>query len=110
MPRKIDHERVRFNAAFGISPDQLAKAITSLPLSRASSPSTQPYRATKPSRTSPTTPQPPKKDPPRMIDARRTELLTIRIEHGDRTVPSDLISALQTIPTGGSSATSAALT
>lgn len=33
MPRKIDHERVRFNAAFGISPDQLAKAITSLPLS-----------------------------------------------------------------------------
>lgn len=35
-----------------------------------------------------------------MIDARRTELLTIRIEHGDRTVPSDLISALQTIPDG----------
>nr|DAY08077.1 MAG TPA: Protein of unknown function (DUF3606) [Caudoviricetes sp.] len=33
MPRKIDHERVRFNAAFGISPEQLAKAITSLPLS-----------------------------------------------------------------------------
>lgn len=35
-----------------------------------------------------------------MIDARRTELLTIRIEHGDRTAPSDLISALQTIPAG----------
>lgn len=35
-----------------------------------------------------------------MIEARRTELLTIRIEHGDRTVPSDLISALQTIPDG----------
>lgn len=35
-----------------------------------------------------------------MIDARRTELLTIRIEHGDRTVPSDLISVLQTIPDG----------
>lgn len=35
-----------------------------------------------------------------MIDARRTELLTIRIEHGDRTAPSDLISALQTIPDG----------
>lgn len=33
MPRKIDHERIRFNAAFGISPEQLAKAITSLPLS-----------------------------------------------------------------------------
>nr|DAY08076.1 MAG TPA: Vacuolar sorting protein 39 domain 2 [Caudoviricetes sp.] len=35
-----------------------------------------------------------------MIDARRTELLTIRIEHGARTAPSDLISALQTIPDG----------
>ena len=35
-----------------------------------------------------------------MIDARRTELLTIRIEHGDRTAPSDFISALQTIPDG----------
>lgn len=35
-----------------------------------------------------------------MLDARRTELLTIRIEHGDRTAPSDLISALQTIPDG----------
>lgn len=35
-----------------------------------------------------------------MIDARRTELLTIRIGHGDRTAPSDLISALQTIPDG----------
>nr|DAJ34242.1 MAG TPA: Vacuolar sorting protein 39 domain 2 [Caudoviricetes sp.] len=35
-----------------------------------------------------------------MIDARRTELLTIRIEHGDRTAPCDLISALQTIPDG----------
>ena len=33
MPRKIDHERVRFNAAFGISPEQLAKAINGLPLS-----------------------------------------------------------------------------
>lgn len=35
-----------------------------------------------------------------MIDARRTELLTIRIEHGSRTAPSDLISALHTIPNG----------
>lgn len=32
MPRKIDHKRVSFNAAFGISPDQLANAINSLPL------------------------------------------------------------------------------
>lgn len=32
MPRKIDHERVRFNAAFGISPEQLTKAINGLPL------------------------------------------------------------------------------
>lgn len=35
-----------------------------------------------------------------MLNASRTELLTIRIEHGDRTAPSDLISALQTIPDG----------
>lgn len=35
-----------------------------------------------------------------MLSALRTELLTIRIEHGDRTAPSDLISALQTIPDG----------
>lgn len=33
MPRKIDHKRVSFNAAFGISPTQLANAINSLPLS-----------------------------------------------------------------------------
>lgn len=33
MPRKIDHERIRFNAAFGISPEQLRKAINGLPLS-----------------------------------------------------------------------------
>lgn len=32
MPRKIDHKRVSFNAAFGISPNQLANAINSLPL------------------------------------------------------------------------------
>lgn len=32
MPRKIDHKRVSFNAAFGISPEQLAKEITNLPL------------------------------------------------------------------------------
>jgi hypothetical protein len=32
MPRKIDHKRVSFNAAFGISPAQLANAINSLPL------------------------------------------------------------------------------
>lgn len=32
MPRKINHKRISFNAAFGISPTQLAKAITSLPL------------------------------------------------------------------------------
>ncbi len=35
-----------------------------------------------------------------MIDARRTELLTIRIEHGTRIAPCDLIEALQTIPDG----------
>lgn len=32
MPRKIDHKRINFNAAFGISPAQLANAINSLPL------------------------------------------------------------------------------
>lgn len=32
MPRKIDHKRVSFNAAFGISPDQLAREINALPL------------------------------------------------------------------------------
>lgn len=32
MPRMIDHKRVSFNAAFGISPNQLAKEINSLPL------------------------------------------------------------------------------
>lgn len=32
MPRKIDHERIRFNSAFGISPEQLRKAISGLPL------------------------------------------------------------------------------
>lgn len=32
MPRKIDHKRVSFNAAFGISPAQLANAINALPL------------------------------------------------------------------------------
>lgn len=31
MPRKIDHKRVSFNAAFGISPERLANAINSLP-------------------------------------------------------------------------------
>lgn len=35
-----------------------------------------------------------------MIDARRTELLTIRIEHGDRIAPDELIEALRTIPNG----------
>lgn len=35
-----------------------------------------------------------------MIDARRTELLTIRIEHGARVAPGELIEALQTIPAG----------
>lgn len=35
-----------------------------------------------------------------MLDARRTELLTIRIEHGARINPGDLIEALQTIPAG----------
>lgn len=32
MPRKIDHKRISFNAAFGISPDQLAREINALPL------------------------------------------------------------------------------
>lgn len=32
MPRKIDQKRVSFNAAFGISPDQLAREINALPL------------------------------------------------------------------------------
>lgn len=32
MPRKIDHKRVSFNASFGISPERLANAINSLPL------------------------------------------------------------------------------
>ena len=35
-----------------------------------------------------------------MIDARRTELLTIRIEHGDRIAPDDLIDAIRAIPDG----------
>lgn len=32
MSRKIEHKRVSFNAALGISPTQLANAINSLPL------------------------------------------------------------------------------
>lgn len=32
MPRKIDTKRISFNAAFGISPEQLTKEINSLPL------------------------------------------------------------------------------
>lgn len=32
MPRKIDHKRIFFNAAFGISPEQLAREINALPL------------------------------------------------------------------------------
>ena len=35
-----------------------------------------------------------------MLSASRTELLTIRIEHGVRIDPGDLIEALQTIPDG----------
>lgn len=35
-----------------------------------------------------------------MLNALRTELLTIRVEHGDRIDPSELIEALQTIPDG----------
>lgn len=33
MPRKIETKRVRFNASFGISPEQLSKEIRGLPLS-----------------------------------------------------------------------------
>lgn len=32
MPRKINHKRVSYNAAFGISPEQLTKEINALPL------------------------------------------------------------------------------
>ena len=32
MPRKIEHKRISFNAALGISPAQLVKAINALPL------------------------------------------------------------------------------
>lgn len=32
MPRKIDHKRISFNAAFGISSEQLSKEINALPL------------------------------------------------------------------------------
>ena len=32
MPRNISHARVSFNAAFGISPGKLAKALFDLPL------------------------------------------------------------------------------
>ena len=32
MLRKIDHQRVTFNAAFGISPTQPAREINALPL------------------------------------------------------------------------------
>lgn len=35
-----------------------------------------------------------------MLSASRTELLTIRIEHGDRINPGELIEAIQTIPNG----------
>lgn len=35
-----------------------------------------------------------------MLDARRTNLLTIRIERGERIAPDELIEALQTIPNG----------
>lgn len=35
-----------------------------------------------------------------MLDARRTELLTIRVEHGTRIDPGELIEALQHIPDG----------
>ena len=31
MPRHIEHKNVRFNASFGISPEQLTKAVTDLP-------------------------------------------------------------------------------
>lgn len=32
MPRKTEQKRVRFNASFGISPEQLAREIRALPL------------------------------------------------------------------------------
>lgn len=35
-----------------------------------------------------------------MLDYRRTDLLTIRIEHGERIAPDELIEAIQTIPNG----------
>ena len=35
-----------------------------------------------------------------MLNVIRTELLTIRVEHGARIDPGDLIDALQTIPNG----------
>lgn len=35
-----------------------------------------------------------------MLSASRTELLTIRIEHGARIAPAEFIEALQTIPAG----------
>lgn len=35
-----------------------------------------------------------------MLSAVRTELLTIRIEHGTRINPGELIEAIQTIPAG----------
>ena len=35
-----------------------------------------------------------------MIEVRRTKLLTIRIDHGARIDPGELIEALQTIPAG----------
>lgn len=35
-----------------------------------------------------------------MLSAVRTELLTIRVEHGERIDPGELIEALQTIPHG----------
>ena len=35
-----------------------------------------------------------------MLNALRTELLTIRIEHGTRVDPGELIEAIQTIPAG----------
>lgn len=35
-----------------------------------------------------------------MLNSRLTNLLTIRIEHGARIDPGELIEAIQTIPTG----------
>lgn len=35
-----------------------------------------------------------------MLSTVRTELLTIRIKHGARVAPDELIEALQTIPAG----------